>query len=483
MKTIQLTIFLFFNSLILFGQIKNGGFEISKDSLNITPKDWSVRNVEGFNYYLDNNVKNQGEKSFVIKSLPSVGSQSFLPFSQIVNMDIPSLKRVRISAFIKTDSINGGAALWCQVWDINKKQIGFVNSNTQGKINGSNDWKKCSLDLTINSKCKYLLLGGYLQGKGTIWFDNLTVDDIISPNVQPSKKVKKFIENFSKVVKKNSIYSDSLNWNILNSELDYLSRGITNIEDVSFISTYFIEKLREVGDYHSFIRSKELSETTSKINTDGRLPYGKIIDNSIGYIYVPGFMSMSDTSILNFATKIQNLIRKIDNESDIQGWIIDLRENTGGNMYPMIAGLGPIIGDATLGYFTYSKGENIKWFYEKGECGEGKKLRVKVNNPYVLKNKKSKIAVLIGSRTGSSGEMTTISFIGKPYTMLFGQKSAGFITANSGFNLLNGSTLLLATSYTMDRNLKKYLKPIIPDILIEDDNKTLQTASDWIKIR
>ena len=63
---------------------------------------------------------------------------------------------------------------------------------------------------------------------------------------------------------------------------------------------------------------------------------------------------------LNYAIHIQNLIKSLDSNYNIKYWIIDLRENWGGDMYPMIAGLAPIIGEGTYGYFVLPKKERVK---------------------------------------------------------------------------------------------------------------------------
>ncbi|ATP55628.1 hypothetical protein CPT03_03665 [Pedobacter ginsengisoli] len=67
------------------------------------------------------------------------------------------------------------------------------------------------------------------------------------------------------------------------------------------------------------------------------------------------------------------------------------------------------------------KEQKNNWYYAKGKCGVGKGVPLTVPNPYKIKNKNTKIAVLIGPRTSSSGEMTAISFIGKKTTRLFGE--------------------------------------------------------------
>ncbi|MCY1527099.1 Peptidase family S41 [compost metagenome] len=145
-------------------------------------------------------------------------------------------------------------------------------------------------------------------------------------------------------------------------------------------------------------------------------------------------------------------------------------------MYPMISGLGPFLDQGNLGYFI--KGSNQSpWKNTKSGMG------VNVKDPYQLKNKHNKIAVLIGPRTASSGEMTAITFIGQHNVKLFGEPSGGYITANQMFRLSDGSNLLLASSYVADRNQKKYLDRIYPDVTVKSTagkDEALQVVMDWL---
>ncbi|MGZ5191759.1 MAG: S41 family peptidase [Flavisolibacter sp.] len=45
-----------------------------------------------------------------------------------------------------------------------------------------------------------------------------------------------------------------------------------------------------------------------------------------------------------FADSIQSLIQTFDRRG-ISKWIIDLRKNTGGNCWPMLTGVGPLLGN------------------------------------------------------------------------------------------------------------------------------------------
>jgi carboxyl-terminal processing protease len=110
----------------------------------------------------------------------------------------------------------------------------------------------------------------------------------------------------------------------------------------------------------------------------------------------------------------------------------------------------------------------------------------KLNAAYSLKNKNTKIAVLIGGHTASSGEMTAVSFIGKQNAKLFGQESEGYLTINNTLPLSNGAMLNLATGYIADRNKMLHQYKLTPDVVItadaanSNDDATLDAAKKWL---
>lgn len=473
-----LTIILLFIVQDVTAQIKNADFEIGGDSIPTAPKNWNRKITNEYTVMLDSSTHFSGARSLKVASTEAIGKNTFLPFSQLCEIELKKLQQISVTAYIKTDNVKGNTSLWCQLWDKNDKTIGFGNLAMQNvTIAGNNDWKKYSLNLTAGTDVKKLLLGGFLAGKGTAWFDNFNIETRVVTDTIVSDEVKKYIDEFTQIVKVHSLYTDSINWNALNADIHELSRGLKTISESRIVTDYIISKLRAVGDNHSFFQSKQNAQNYSNQNVDGRQAEGSYLEGNIGYIKVPGFGSINDTAGLNFATKIQELIKSIDTENRIRGWIVDLRENTGGNMYPMIAGLGPLIGNGIAGYFITSSSVG-PWMYNKGVAGV-----VKIKKPYTLKNSKVKIAVLVGPRTSSSGEMTTISFIGKKNTKLFGQPTGGYTTGNSGYPLSDGANLYLAVSYTADRNKKKYLHKIDPDVTVEIKegiDNTIETAKKWL---
>jgi len=101
--------------------------------------------------------------------------QSSLPqqknaFASIFQSFAPTLfsgKKVKYSAEIKTDKVEGSAALWMTDQD-GDRVIAFDDMSDR-PISGTNDWKKCSIILDIPKESQKLRVGFILKGGGTAW--------------------------------------------------------------------------------------------------------------------------------------------------------------------------------------------------------------------------------------------------------------------------------------------------------------------------
>ena len=466
MRKLFLTLFALQIVLNCFGQV----------TLPPISHTWKVTDRDGYISAWDSTIKVSGAASLRITG-PATANNKYLPFSQVVEIGVEQLSRISINAYIKTKDVKGTATLWCQVWDENDKQIGFQNSQVQiGTISGTGDWKKYTMNITVNASAKKLLLGGYLMGTGAAWFDDFSLSYVAPSTVPATKEVKAFAEEVTTIVKRNSIYTDSLNWTQVESDLDELSLGLQTVAQATVLTDYLLQQLRKAGDNHSFIQPKVAARQYATKNSNPLPPESRFIGNGIGYISVPGFLSTSDTAMRSFSGKIQALIRELDTGNNIKGWIVDLRGNTGGNMWPMLAGLAPLTGAGPLGYFV----RNANGIESKNVWNA---THVKVEKPYKLKKPDTKVAVLVGPRTSSSGEMTAVGFIGRNNTRLFGQPTGGYTTANRTFALSDGSNLLLASSYVADRNQKKYLSKITPDEIVDpvpNLDVEVKAAEKWL---
>lgn len=289
------------------------------------------------------------------------------------------------------------------------------------------------------------------------------------------KQAKRFSDEIVKCIKQNSIYADSLDYDDIEKDVEQHIDTFTTYEKVGH---YYMKILRMAGDNHSFfVNKKMLADYSAKQKENIRFSY-QLLDGNIGYLSIPGFLSSDNAVVNDFANQIHNAIRELDTQQTITGWIVDLRNNNGGNMWPMVLGLNPLIGNEVAGYFKYTSKKNL----EEWKTGSPHST-ITIRQPYQLKKPDAKIAVLYSKKTVSSGEATAICFIGKPNTRSFGTATGGLTTSNGIFTLSDDNIFVLAVGYDLDRNKKVYKGKIQPDVLFENaDNETvLESAKAWLK--
>ena len=193
----------------------------------------------------------------------------------------------------------------------------------------------------------------------------------------------------------------------------------------------------------------------------------KVLNEKYGYILMPN-MVFFDLSAKNMHEKAQTLydqIYAIKARHKLEGWIVDLRFNSGGNEAPMILALYDFLGDNLLwGSLDVNKKQYGQSKLEKGKYLYNGKTVSHINPNGDLLDK-MKVAVITGIATASSGEITALAFKGRANTVFIGESTYGATTGNVPAPLPFDSIIALTTSYDCDRN-GNYYERIVPDITV-----------------
>src|SRR5690606_26009803 len=143
----------------------------------------------------------------------------------------------------------------------------------------------------------------------------------------------------------------------------------------------------------------------------------------IALVQVPAFSGADPNG---FARRIDERMREVYDD-DVCGWIVDVRGNSGGNMWPMLQGLQPLLGEGVPGYFVYPDDSWSEWSVEPA------------HDPVVPPQAARAVVVLHDGETASSGEAVVVAFRGRPQSRTFGQPTAGLSTANRSIELADGA--------------------------------------------
>jgi len=284
------------------------------------------------------------------------------------------------------------------------------------------------------------------------------------------------------IIQKNSIYRESMDWDALRKSTFEVAQYAQTPADTYGAIRFALGLL---GDHHSSLYTPdEFNQTAQMTASDNPAPRGKLLLEKIGFIAMEGFMGYGGDE---YVANAQQVIRDIDAQNPC-GWIVDLRENHGGNMFPMLAGIGPILGEGDVGAFVDTYGNKEVWSYRNGQAMLNDRVQIQVNEPYKLKVSLPPVAVLTGVNTASSGESITIAFRGRPDTRSFGVFTAGLTTGNTPIRLSDGAVINLATGVEADRTGQIYRDRIYPDEVVDDvrkftflmDEAIPQPAIDWL---
>lgn len=284
-------------------------------------------------------------------------------------------------------------------------------------------------------------------------------------------------------MEQNSIRRDSVNWSQVRESAYMLAAGSETTRD-TYPAIEVAIRLLEDGHSHFYTpggaKALQGDATENAVLGPWVAPSGELLDSKIGYVSVPGFQGTNPTRTTRFADQLQAVIVRLDSAHPC-GWIVDLRNNGGGNVFAMLAGIGPLLGNGNAGGGVTAEGRTIFRAYNDGTSGDASISK----GPYILSTSNPPIAVLIGNKTASSGEALALAFVGKANSRTFGLPSAGATSGNSPFPLSDGAVLNLAITHMMDSADKVYTGKIEPDVRVdsEGEDAAVGEATNWLNER
>lgn len=303
-----------------------------------------------------------------------------------------------------------------------------------------------------------------------------------SQNNELSKNDEKSIKKMIREFERNSINKDSIDWK-------YFEKKVWESAVISKDSAV-ITALTLNGEKHS-----SYYDQTSKtyLSAEGKEDYNykkiKPFENeeNLGYINIFPFINSRknlDKTLKKGAEYINENLQNIRRQDSkrLKGWIIDLRKNNGGNMWPMLISLTPFLEDEILGHFLIEEKWH-EWSKQENQIFDGSSNQTKkfIDAPleYKLKNKNLKIAVLINGNTASSGEAAAIALMSNPNVKFFGNNTAGYTTSNSTITLKNNDVLILTSGVMADYTKQEYWNGVKPNFKISGTDDLKNEILEW----
>lgn len=265
----------------------------------------------------------------------------------------------------------------------------------------------------------------------------------------------KYVKKAIRIMDRNGIYAQGSEWEKAKKEA--VSAQPSNLEEAQEI---VLKAGKVAGGKHTFLMTGE--EVNENDTAAWEMPTVEMMDGGIAVVRLPQFMGNAEEGVRYANTVLEAL------PNDLQGVIIDLRGNRGGNMYPMIAAVHRFLPDDVILKFS------------------SRKRPMSVNTSFVMKSvgieKQAPIdcpvALLTDEWTGSSGEAVLICFRGLANARTFGSPTAGYCSCNQIYALPGGSQLVLTIGEDIARTGEAFCdNPIEPDVMTE---MPLEEGLEWL---
>jgi len=393
-------------------------------------------------------------------------------------------RRITLRGELQTHGA-GGASLWMRVDATDGTLI--LDNGQDRAVKGDSEWTPFTVNLPVVSQANSIVVGVLLQGAGSVTARAVRIeaDTRLLTDMPVASDAQKVLDAAIDIVKKSAWMRGNIDWAVMQPDLRLMAGGATTSSDIYPAIRFLLSSLK---DRHSFLMPPAAA-TAFRSGGAGNPPIDvKALGEGVAYVNVPAYSGANQTAAKAFATKTHKQLSATAGQAAC-GWIVDLRGNGGGNVWPMLAGLKPFLGDEPLGMYVTRETSSPLW-----KAGQS----VGVDPPASLRVlEQAWVAVLTGPRTASSGETVTIAFKGRPRTRSFGQPTNGLSSANSPIPLPDGATIQLTTAIEADRTGKQYGEKVDPDEIIPApapgssaaasrpvnpaDDATIEAAKTWLK--
>jgi len=275
-------------------------------------------------------------------------------------------------------------------------------------------------------------------------------------------KPKGYVRHCVRLLDKHALYVDSIQWQLTKDSVLIVAQSITTIEEARNLVS---RAVKVAGGKHSHLEAP-MEDTASY---EEIAPELKLLEDSIVYVKLPAHMGVKIPDSLYVQSVLDFLLKHLD----AKGIILDLRHNSGGNMYPMIAAVSPLLPDGVILRFKGRK-PTMPIYLKSVLFYEGLSADAIEKIPST-----TPIAILTDEWTASSGEATLLCFRGLDHARSFGCPTAGYASANIVKTLADGYSLVITTACDMARTGEVFCDdPINPDVLTE---QPMEEALAWIR--
>lgn len=199
------------------------------------------------------------------------------------------------------------------------------------------------------------------------------------------------------------------------------------------------------GPHSSFLTPEAAARDVERANeaaSEARPRARQVTGAEVGMLRLPSFNTSSESAVGAYA---RTGIDEIARTSARCGWIVDLRGNTGGNLYPMLGAVLPLLAAGPVLHFEYLDGDRAAVEIRDSSILLDEEVMLELDTA-IPAGYRGHVAVVYDRRTASAGEGVALAFAGQEGVRSFGEPTAGYSTANITTTLDDGALVIMTVA-------------------------------------
>ncbi|QKK08642.1 MAG: hypothetical protein HND58_11040 [Planctomycetota bacterium] len=264
----------------------------------------------------------------------------------VIEDGLPRVVRLRVQA--RTEHANELPAIWLRV-DGPDGMLAVQTSFTPSPAAAT--WHSREMSIAVPPSAHTVLVGVGLVGAGRADFDEVEATLHDPADLPPPTAVAAdYLDHALDRMQAAALHRAVLDWEHIRDSAHHLARGGTVPADTHAAIGYALAQLQ---DGHSSFIPASARQASNRFSPWSGAPSGRSLPSGVHVIEVPALTSGTPEENLEYATHLRALLEAA---AAAPGLVIDLRNNTGGNMWPMLAGVAPLLGQRTVGGIRSARG-------------------------------------------------------------------------------------------------------------------------------
>ena len=203
-------------------------------------------------------------------------------------------------------------------------------------------------------------------------------------------------------------------------------------------------------------RLRATQAAAAYMREDRKLPTVSYCSGGIGRMSFYRFVLPPGEGTTIRGPSMEPLIQRVNDVLDgwerrpegLRGLVLDFRKHTGGSFYPIAHAFARYLKGVTLFAWCNRRPKRTDRVWLVGDASNGSlKFDEAHSGKIALSTRPPRIAVVLGRRTSSSGEIAAALFVGRPNVRSYGARTSGELSVNGGGGSLGGqgATAIITT--------------------------------------